>query len=264
LKHIESRANPLFKQLFKWQSSAGRRNEPVLLDGMHLCSAWLDHGNLPRLAIFDQTRLEQPTLVSLLQRLPEDLCVTMPPGLLAGLSDLQTDQGVIFVCDSPVWTLPKRFDESVVLLDRIQDPGNVGTLLRTCAAAGIKRVLAAKGTAALWSPKVLRSAQGAHFALKLYEQLDLVEVMASFSLPLIATTLHHAVDLYDAELPQHGAWVFGHEGQGVAPVILERADLRVNIGHDRSAVESLNVGVAAAICLFEQRRQWRAKKDVMN
>ncbi len=257
MKHIESRANPLFKQLYKWQSSAGRRNEPVLFDGIHLCQSWLDHDRLPRMAIFDAARIEQPALVALIDRLPDELCVTMPGSLLAGLADVQTDQGVIFVCDAPTWTMPKRFEESIVLLDRIQDPGNVGTLLRTCAAAGIKRVLSARGTAALWSPKVLRSAQGAHFALKLYEQLDLVEICQNLSLPIVATTLAKSTDLYDTKLPEHCAWVFGHEGQGVAPEILSQAKLRININHDRAAVESLNVGIAAAICLFEQRRQHR-------
>jgi TrmH family RNA methyltransferase len=262
LKHIESRANPLFKQLFKWQSSAGRRNEPVLLDGLHLCEAWLEHGHMPKIAIFDLSRLDTPALGQLADKIPNELCVTMPPGLLAGLSDVQTDQGVIFVVESPVWTMPKKFEESIVILDRLQDPGNVGTLLRTCAGAGIKRVVAGKGTAALWSPKVLRSAQGAHFALKLYEQVDLSEFIENLKLPLLATTLNGGEDLYDVSIPETCAWVFGHEGQGVAREILSEAKIRIFINHDKTAIESLNVAMAAAICLFEQRRQHRSKKSV--
>jgi TrmH family RNA methyltransferase len=259
LKHIESRSNPLFKQLYKWQSSAGRRDEPVMLDGLHLCEAWLGHGYMPKLAIFDMSRIDTPALRRLIDKLPEELCITMPPGLLAGLADVQTDQGVIFVAAPPTWTMPKKFQESIVILDRLQDPGNVGTLLRTCAAAGIKRVVAGKGTAALWSPKVLRSAQGGHFALKLYEQIDLSEFIDALSLPLVVTALQMGQDLYDVALPSHCAWVFGHEGQGVSASILERAQIRITIDHDKEAVESLNVSMAAAICLFEQRRQHRAK-----
>ncbi len=74
-------------------------------------------------------------------------------------------------------------------------------------------------------------------------------------MPLVATALEGAVDLHARPLPERCAWVFGHEGQGVAPELLAAAALRVRIPHDSAAVESLNVAAAAAICLFEQRRQ---------
>jgi TrmH family RNA methyltransferase len=101
---------------------------------------------------------------------------------------------------------------------------------------------------------VLRSAQGAHFLLKLHEQTDLKSLTSSLAVPMIVTTLEDASDLYMTTLPKNAAWVFGNEGQGVDRELLARADLRINIMHDR-AVESLNVTVASALCLFEQRRQ---------
>jgi TrmH family RNA methyltransferase len=257
MKPIASRANPLFRQLFKLQGGAGRRGEPAMLDGVHLCEAWLDAGRKPLYAIFDEQRLEHPALAALIQRLPSELCVSMPPGLLAGLASVDTGQGVIFIVRTPVPELPTRIRESVVLLDRIQDPGNVGTILRTCAAAGVRRIIAATGTAALWSPKVLRSGQGAQFALELHEHADLPAVVDRLDIPLIATALDGAVDLFSAGLPAQCAWVFGHEGQGVDAALLEKSAMRVRIDHERAAVESLNVAVAAGICLFEQRRQHR-------
>ena len=257
MKHIESRSNPLFKQLYKWQSSAGRRGEPVILDGIHLCESWLTVGRPPQYAIFDIDRVEEPQLQALIDKLAPELCLTMSGSLLSGLSDFNTNQGVLFVVQPKVDTLPMRIKESVVVLDRIQDPGNVGTLLRTCAAAGIKRVFATTGTATLWSPRVLRSGQGAHFALRLHEQADIEVMIATLEIPLVATSLTEAQDLFVTELPDHCAWVFGNEGQGVDAALLKRAKLRVKIAHDLTGAESLNVTAAAAICLFEQRRQHR-------
>ena len=126
-----------------------------------------------------------------------------------------------FVVALPAPALPGAVDENCVLFDRIQDPGNVGTLLRTCAAAGIKRVFLATGTAAAWSPKVLRSGQGAHFALAIHEHVDLAALLPRLRAPLVAT-LDGASDLYRTALPERCAWVFGHEGQGVDAGLLPR------------------------------------------
>ncbi len=255
MKLIESRANPLFKQLYKWQSSAGRRGEPVLLDGVNLCESWLTAKGQPVHAIFDMQRIDEPALRQLIDKLNVEVCISMPATLLRSLTSVDTDQGVLFVVQPKANTVPLRLKDSVVMLDRIQDPGNAGAILRTCAAAGIKRVLAATGTASLWSPKVLRSGQGAHFALQLHEQVDLLAVAASLEMPLVVTTLEDAQDLFSTQLPAQCAWVFGHEGQGVEKKLLERADLKIKINHELGPIESLNVTAAAAICLFEQRRQ---------
>ena len=212
MKHIESRSNPLFKQLYKWQSSAGRRGEPVILDGIHLCESWLGVGRPPQYAIFNVDRVQEPQLQALIEKLAPELCLTMSGTLLGGLSSFNTNQGVLFIVQPKVDTLPMRIKESVAVLDRIQDPGNVGTLLRTCAAAGIKRVFATTGTATLWSPRVLRSGQGAHFALRLHEQADLDAMIATLEIPLVVTSLTEAQDLFATALPEHCAWVFGNEG----------------------------------------------------
>ena len=258
MKLIESRANPLFKQLYKWQSSAGRRGEPVLLDGINLCGSWLAAKGQPVHAIFDINRIDEPGIKKLIEQLNIDVCISMPGTLLRALTSVDTDQGVLFVVQPKIFTMPLRLKESVVMLDRIQDPGNVGAILRTCAAAGITRVMAATGTAALWSPKVLRSGQGAHFALQLFEQVDLMAIVATLEMPLVVTTLEQAQDLFETQLPAQCAWVFGHEGQGVDAKLVARADIKVKISHALGAIESLNVTAAAAICLFEQRRQFMA------
>lgn len=255
MKLISSRENPSVKALNKLAGTAGKRGAPVLLDGVHLCQAWLDHFGAPDQAIFDHDRLEHSEIAAIAQQVPQERSLALDARLLHGLASVESGQGVMFVVTLPAPTMPTEVVENCVLFDRIQDPGNVGTLLRTCAAAGIKRVFLATGTAAAWSPKVLRSGQGAHFALHIHEHVDLQALLATMRVPLVVTALDGSEDLYRCRLPTQCAWVFGHEGQGVAPALIAASGLKVRIAHDVQAVESLNVGAAAAICLFEQRRQ---------
>lgn len=131
----------------------------------------------------------------------------------------------------------------------------MGTLLRTAAAAGLREVYVSSGCVAAWSPKVLRSAQGAHFSLDIHENVDLLALRKRLNIPLLVTALDDAQPLYEADLPRHAAWVFGNEGRGVAPELIAAADLRISIPQS-PAVESLNVAVAAGICLFEHRRRY--------
>jgi TrmH family RNA methyltransferase len=256
MKRIASRDNPLIKSLHKTVAAAGRRDAPVLLDGAHLCQTWLQRHGPPEQALFDVERLDRPELAALARALPDSVCVALEPRLLQSLASVEHGQGVAFLVRPPHPVLPEAIDHACVLLDRIQDPGNVGTLLRTSAAAGIRRVLLSVGCAAAWSPKVLRSAQGAHFALDVHEHVDLAEVLERLRVPVAATALEGAESLYDASLPSACAWIFGHEGQGVADSLLRAARYRIRIPHDDQAVESLNVAAAAAICLFEQRRRY--------
>jgi TrmH family RNA methyltransferase len=135
----------------------------------------------------------------------------------------------------------------------VQDPGNVGSILRTAAAFGVPQVLALKGTVALWSPKVLRAGMGAHFGLRLIEGLE-ADALQALRVPLVATSSHAGELLPAARLPQPCAWVMGHEGQGVAEALLVRCALQVRIPQP-GGEESLNVAAAAAVCLYESARR---------
>jgi len=154
----------------------------------------------------------------------------------------------------PQPVLPDSVTDDCVVLDNVQDPGNVGSIMRTCAAAGIRRLVLTPGSAGAWSGKVLRAAQGAHFALEVYEQVAAATVLERLAVPMVVTTLADASDLYLTALPEPAAWVFGHEGQGVGSELLAQAACRVRIPQTEG-VESLNVAAAAAVCLFEQRRR---------
>jgi TrmH family RNA methyltransferase len=120
-------------------------------------------------------------------------------------------------------------------------------VLRSAAAFGFRQVVALKGTAALWSPKVLRAGMGAHFGLRLVEGVQ-AAALADLALPLLATSSHDGDLLHRADLPWPCAWLLGHEGQGVSPALMARAQQTVRIAQP-GGEESLNVAAAAAICL---------------
>lgn len=260
MKHIVSRENPLFKRLRRLaQGKAEKKSahaHTILLEGIHLCLAWIEHRGLPGLLVFDQQRLSQnKELQDLAARVPDQICITLDSLLAHQLSDVGHGQGVYALVQVQHTPLPQAIVDNCVWFDGIQDPGNVGTLLRTAAAAGVTDAYLGAGCASAWSPKVLRSGQGAHFALNIIEGVDLQALCPLLRIPLLATTLdQHAVSLYELALPERCAWVLGNEGQGVDPHLLARADYKVFIPQ-APQVESLNVGVAAGICLFEQRRQ---------
>jgi TrmH family RNA methyltransferase len=135
-----------------------------------------------------------------------------------------------------------------VILERVQDAGNVGSILRSAAAFGFQQVVALKGSAALWSTKVLRAGMGAHFGLRLVEGIDLAALDA-LAVPIIVTSSHQGEFLHHMTLPQPCAWAMGHEGQGVSAALAARASTFARIGQP-GGEESLNVAAAAAICLY--------------
>lgn len=242
---ITSRDNPLLKRLrlLVQDSTAYRKQGQVWLEGDHLCRALLARGHRPATAVFSETFWPQA---------PHDLrdaadhIVTVPDALMAGISGLESPAGVGFVWDLPQAAVLQS-GAAAVVLDRLQDAGNVGSILRSAAAMGFAQVLALKGTAALWSPKVLRAGMGAHFGLHLVEGLS-VDDLAGLSVPLLVTSSHQGDFLHQARLPWPCAWVLGHEGQGVSPALEALATQKVRIAQP-GGEESLNVAAAAAICL---------------
>lgn len=242
---IVSRDNPLIKRLrlLAHDSTAYRKQGQLWLEGEHLCAALLSRGGRPALALFTESFWPQAD-AALRQAAPRVHLV--PDALMATISGLESPAPMGFV-----WDLPRAAQllpgVASVVLDRLQDAGNVGSILRSAAAMGFGQVLAIKGTAALWSPKVLRSGMGAHFALNLVEGLAIDDI-AAVGLPLLVTSSHEGDFLHRAELPWPCAWVLGHEGQGVSPAWAGLAARSLRIAQP-GGEESLNVAAAAAICL---------------
>lgn len=242
---VTSRDNPLLKRLrlLSQDSTAYRKQGQVWLEGDHLCRALLARGQRPSTAVFTERCWSDA---------PHDLrdaCehrVVIPDALMAGLSGLESPAGMGFVWDLPADPMPEPISATVVL-DRLQDAGNVGSILRSAAAMGFGQVLALKGTAGLWSPKVLRAGMGAHFALRLVEGLAPDDLRA-LAVPMLVTSSHRGEFLHRSELPWPCAWVMGHEGQGVSAELEALASRFVRITQP-GGEESLNVAAAAAICL---------------
>lgn len=267
---ISSRQNPLFKALHR--IARGRRvsagvlsieaETAILLEGLHLCQDWLRHYGAPAYAIFDDAAMQVDTEIQqLAQATTHSHQVRMTSTLLASLSHIGASQGVLFVVSAPRPSTPVPSTRSALWLDRVQDPGNVGALLRTAAAAGVETAVLSAGCAGAWSPRVLRAAQGAHFVMTIYEEADLLSLAAALPMPLYATGIGpDSVSLYDLTLVEPCVWIMGNEGQGVDAALLACATQEVAIPHD-PRVESLNVVVAAGICLFEQRRQQRNRTN---
>ena len=249
---ISSRENPLLVRLRKLahDGAAYRRLGLVWLEGEHLCAALRQRGGVAEQAVLDEAAWSDPKLRELAAWAHKTVVVPTP--LFAGISALESPAHIGFVMATPP---PPAIDPAAatVVLDRLQDAGNVGSILRSAAAFGVTQVLALKGSAALWSPKVLRAGMGAHFGLRLIEGLD-VAALDALRLPLVATSSHAAKTLGDARLPSPCAWVLGHEGQGVSDSLLQRCALQVRIPQP-GGEESLNVAAAAAVCLYESARR---------
>ena len=241
MTRVESAANPQFKALrqLAQDSTAWRKQGRIWLEGDHLCRAALARGIVPQLAVYAQSCPPQ-------QRLGGAPELELADPLFAALSSLESPARMGFVIGLPAAAAPDPHAPTVVL-DRLQDAGNVGAILRSAAAFGFRQVVALKGTAALWAPKVLRAGMGAHFALALFDAAE-PALLDDLQVPLLSTSSHGGEFLHRARLPWPCAWVLGHEGQGVAPAIEARAALRVRIAQP-GGEESLNVGAAAAICL---------------
>ena len=246
---ITSRDNPGLKALRRLaqDNQAYRKQGEVWLEGEHLVDAVARKGVPVRSLVCAESMWSQmpSEWLALGQRQ-----WVMPDALFASISGLESPArlGVTLEWPRPSATWGQT---PTVILDRVQDAGNVGSILRTAAAMGFSQVLALQGTAALWSPKVLRAGMGAHLSLSLHEGLALSDLLA-LKLPLLATSSHQGPYLHELVqgqgLPHPAAWVLGHEGQGVCPELMARAQMRVRIAQP-GGEESLNVASAAAICL---------------
>ncbi len=252
IKQVRSRDNPLLVRLRKLahDPAAYRKTGQAWIEGEHLCAALLQHGGRPAQAVIGETAWRTTALRELAAR--ADAVAIVADALMATLSPLESPAALGFAV---AWQGAGSLqpDAPSVVLDRLQDAGNVGTILRSAAAFGFTQVLALKGTAALWSPKVLRAGMGAHFGLNLVEAIG-DEGLAALAVPLLATSSHAADALHQARLPWPCAWVFGHEGQGVAARVLDRCTTTLRIPQP-GGEESLNVAAAAAVCLYESTRQ---------
>jgi RNA methyltransferase, TrmH family len=247
---VSARDNPLLVRLRRLQhgGTAYRKAGEVWIEGEHLCSAARACSHEPMQALISASAYARPALRELAHAAPRVARVS--DALFASISQLPSPAGIGFVLALPA-APPLQADAASIVLDRVQDAGNVGSMLRSASALGFKQVLALEGTAGLWSPKVLRAGMGAHFALNLIEGLAADDLQA-LRVPLLAASAHATQTLHAAALPFPCAWVFGHEGQGIDDALAARCRMTLRIPQP-GGEESLNVAAAAAICLYASR-----------
>ncbi len=269
---ISSKDNALFKEVRLLQALGPKGQKArfasghALLEGTHLVQTWVGNPSLKSL-ITSELGLQNPEIAQAvydhIEICPDTRVYQLDKGLWDLLSDLVNAPQIAGLLDLPQSALnPQKsvatISGDVIILDRIQDAGNVGTILRTAAAAGFHQVIATSGCAHLWSSKVLRAGMGAHRLLDLYEGWSNQQVLSAVTAPFLAATADGQLDIFDMPkiLTQPVAWVMGSEGQGVCEDLMVQAQ-GVAIPID-PRVESLNVSTAAAVCLFETLRVRRA------
>lgn len=260
MKRIDSRDNPHYKALRRLCQSAHerRRSGFVLLDGMHLIDAYGRHCGIPQEVLVSDSGACREEIASHLAsgKVARTISI-LADALFSDLASVDTPSGIMAVVSRPQPARALVDDIDTVVLDGVQDPGNVGSILRSAAAAGFRQILLSADCAQAWSPKTLRAGMGAHFQLEIHESGDLAGFLATYRGHSVATLPEAPTNLYGSDLEGTLAWVFGSEGLGLRPSVAAATHLQLHIPMP-GATESLNVAAAAAVCLFETVRRRQA------
>lgn len=256
MKLIRSRENPRFRELRRLATSTRNRRSKglALLDGTHLIAAYRARGGIPEQLILSESGAANAEAAGLAAGIAAQAVLLLADPLFSDIAQVATPTGIVALIRTPQPGPLRGRIEHCVMLENIQDAGNLGSILRSAAAAGIATVLLSPGCAFAWSPKVLRAGMGAHFSLDIYDNADLPAAAGRLSGRLVCTGSHAEKTVYQVDLRGPLAWAFGNEGAGLSAALIAVASELVRIPM-AGGTESLNVAAAAAICLFEQVRQ---------
>ena len=240
---ITSKANSVVKNTKKLHQKKYRKSA-YLIEGWHLFEEAVQAGvTIEKIFALESYRDQ-------LAAFPQTVWVSEE--ILLDLADTQTPQGIVAVIQKEEVGLPDFRQGKYLFLEDVQDPGNVGTMIRTADAAGFTGVIVSDKSADIYSLKTLRSMQGSHFHLPIYRMpvATFVEEAKKRNLPILATTLSRdSKDYRELSSLENFVLVMGNEGQGISSVMAESADQLVHIGM-KGRAESLNVAVAAGILMF--------------
>ncbi|MDD2832581.1 MAG: RNA methyltransferase [Methylotenera sp.] len=260
-KHITSRDNPVFKYYKKLSENARERRSEAktLLDGVHLIEAYVAAFGEPEVLIIPEGK-SSVEATRLIQSLEHIATVMLPTLMFAEITPVTSSTGVLALVNIPEISVPEA-PSFALMLEDIQDPGNLGSMLRTAAAAGVEVVYLSMGCTDAWSPKALRGGQGAQFVMPIIERADLINALRAFHGASYATAMT-GESIYAQDLSTPAAFVVGNEGAGLRMETIAACSKHVTIPMAKTAlgsVESLNAGAAAAICLFERVRQFKSR-----
>jgi len=260
VRHITSADNPRFRALLKLHESSRERRKAglSLLDGVHLVSTYVERVGAPEDLVINASHAEEPEVATILRGPLAGEPIVLSDALFRQLSSVSTPTGVIAAVRTP---RPQGIPGSpgpCVLLEDLQDPGNLGSILRSAAAAGVEEIYLSRKCVQAWSPRVLRAGMGAHFSVRIYEDVDLEAFTAAYRGRVFAAAADGGTPYYEADLAGRTALLFGNEGAGLTRELRDRAHAAISIPMP-GGVESLNVAAAAAVCLFERVRQMAQK-----
>ena len=260
MEHITSRQNAHFKLAHKLAESARERNKTgkLLLDGTRLVRAYTERFRFDDvLLLLSEAGAARNEVRELCDAARPRNVYLLADDLFAEITQVETPEGVTAIAPVP-HVASRPVDDFRVLIDGVQDPGNLGGLLRTAAAAGATSAHLTKGCADVWSPKSLRGGMGAQFVLPIRERVDLTTALTGFRGSVIATSPSARESIHEVDLTGPVALIFGSEGRGLGE---EGQALATQLVHIPMAgkVESLNVAAAAAVCCFERLRQASVK-----
>lgn len=258
---ITSRQHPLIKQLIKLEKSSQYRKKANLtvLDGIHLIQIYSSVLGTPKHLVVSQSYIDDTAnkrFISMLFGGALAKVIVISNALFQEISPVKTPTGILALIAIPDLApdVNNKRETFSVLLEAIQDPGNLGSILRSAAAANVRDIYLSPQCADAWSPKTLRAAMGAHFFLRIHENSDLQSIAAQFPGTVIATSIQASKNLFEISLAGSIAFVFGNEGAGLSKEIISACDENIAI-HMPGNTESLNAAAAAAICFFEKVRQ---------
>jgi len=270
MKRIASQENPVIKGINKLKRKKTRDREcSYLIEGFHLISEALENNIDLGYTLIKESLLANEwneELSNFAERLKNAGAEVfrVPDNIFNKLTETETPQGLLSVVKRKEWDHASFFNlverpgtSNILVLDRLQDPGNTGTVLRTADAAGYSGTIIIKGTADVYGPKVVRAASGSIFRLPLLfleTPEEAVQLLRRNGKTIIATTPYCNKNYYECKMNENIALIIGNEGGGISDALLRSADIKIKIPM-REPVESLNAAVAAGILMYESMRQ---------
>ena len=255
---VESANNERLRDVARLASSSHERRKSgrCVIEGVHLVHVYCERVGAPQTLVVLDEALARRDIADLMARVPSSRTLVVRRALFSELASLPADVSALAVVPAPV-TRASEPGHFCLLLEDVQDPGNVGTMIRTAAAAGVDQVVLSRDCAFAWAPKALRAGQGAHFLTTVIERVDLAHWIAAFRAiggRAFATVVADGIPVYRADLRSRVAIAIGNEGAGLSPLLQQTCDARIAIPM-ASGSESLNAAAAAAVVLFEAVRQ---------
>ncbi|MGI6730754.1 MAG: TrmH family RNA methyltransferase [Anaerovoracaceae bacterium] len=255
MKTITSVDNQLYKSLFRLKQKKHRdRERKYLIEGPNLITEAIESGEQLDFILCSSHYSFQEEAVPI---------IYLDEKLFLKLSDTESPQGVMAVARKKIYSEEEFFSQdkvqksNIVVLDRLQDPGNIGTILRTAEAAGYKGAMIIKGTADIYAPKIVRAATGTLFRLPTFfveTAEEAIDLLKRYHKKTVCTVLSDSQKYYEVDLKEDTALIIGNEGNGASKEFIINSDIRVKIPMGGS-VESLNAAVAAGILMYESFRQ---------